>query len=313
MKRIRLIALVLIIVMAGAAGLIGLGKSGLVSAADDPNKTYALKPAAFKSGDKEKLIFKFEAIADAKVPTMPTHPAMPMYSKMEREIEQKITELDGEDITKIERTYKSSKVFLSRTSTQGKQDMLEGKTAIIDQTGDVNFKNLPKDIKKIDADALEEVKKSITMSENNFRMILPRSDVKIKEQWEVDSGNVIGIFNFANPRKRPVHHGCTEVGINSKFTSGNLTCTLKEIKKVKPATDDCAVIELAGSLKGNDGGLNIDIAITGTAVFNLKKAKFLKVECDGTIKMTGDQPCTKTAAVGGTEVSGKLKFAVEFK
>lgn len=297
-------------------GLVGLIRSGLLSAADDPNKTYALKPAPIKTGDKERIIFKMEASATAKFPTMPTHVATGLYSKMERDMEQKFADVDSDtgEVVKIERTYKSSKVFLSKTSSEGKADVFDQKVFYLDNMNDVQLKNPPKEKDPKKADPItDEMKQVMSIDENNFRLILPSSEVKIGEKWEVNQTSALRLFNFANPRKRPVHHGCTEIGINAKFTQASLTCTLKEIKKVKPATDDCAVIELAGNLKGNDSGLNIDIPFTGTAVFNLKKAKFFKAEGKGTISMKGNQPCTKTAAQGETECTGELKFSVEFK
>lgn len=303
-------------VMLISLGLVGLIKGGLLSAADDPNKTFALKPAPVKTGDKERIIFKMEASAAAKFPTMPNHVATGLYSKMERDMEQKFVDVDSDtgEIIKIERTYKSSKVFLSKTSSAGKADVFDQKTLYLDNMNEIQLKNPPKEKDPKKANPItDEMKQVMSIDENNFRLILPPDEVKTGDKWEVNQASALRLFNFANSRKRPVHHGCTEIGINSKFTQASLTCTLKEIKKVKPAKDNCAVIELAGNLKGNDNGLNIDISFAGTAVFDLKKAKFLKAEGKGTLSMKGSQPCTKTAAQGDVDGTGELKFSVEFK
>ncbi|MFA5794377.1 MAG: hypothetical protein WC980_04840 [Candidatus Brocadiia bacterium] len=319
MKKPFLIILSVLISSLILLGIVGLMKAGLVSAADDPNKTFALKPAPVKGGDKEKIIYKFEATATAKFPSMGSHPATPMYSRMERETEQKLVEIDSDtmEIVKIERNYKSSKVLLSKTSTEGKTDIFNGKVLMIDNMNDIALKDASasKDPKKADGGITDEIKQTMSIDENNFRLILPpSSEVKIGDKWDVDGRAAERIFNFANPRVRPLHHGCREIGINCKLTQGKMSCTLKEVKKPKGVSDECAIIDISVNFKGNDSGLELSAAMSGTATFNLKKGKFIKVECKGPLTMKGQQPCTGTyGSIGPVECVGEVKVAVEFK
>jgi hypothetical protein len=271
-----------------------------LESADSP-KSYALK-YLMKEGDKEVIIYKLEANANVEVPSMPKHPLMPLYSKLQQEIEQKILKITDGQITRLERNYRSSKYYISKSSQTPKNEPLDSKKIVIESDGTITSVGQGQT-----SQISETIKSFISIDEHRFALILPSEEVQTKSEWEVSSESVTRIFNFSNHKKRTMSHGCTEVGINAKFSSGSLKCLLKEVKF------DSAVIELNGTLKGEDNGLNIEATLKGTAVFAIKKGRFTKVELTGDIALDGNQPCTKGNAQGQTTGKGKITISYEFK
>lgn len=284
----------LVIILVAAASLTWL------ESADSP-KSYTLKYLA-KEGDKEVIIYKLEASANVEVPSVPKHPAMPLYSKLQQEIEQKIVKITDEQITRLERNYRSSKYYISKSSQNAKTEPLDGKKIVIESDGTITPVG-----QGPTSQITDSIKSSISIDEHRFALILPQEDVQAKSEWEVPAESVTRIFNFSNHKRRTTSHGCTEVGINAHFSSGSLKCLLKEVKS------DSAVIELNGSLKGDDNGMSIEAIIKGIAVFAIKKGRFNKIELTGDITLDGNQPCTKGSAQGQTTGKGKINISYEFK
>lgn len=255
-----------------------------------------------KEGDKEVIIYKLEANANVEVPSIPKHPAMPLYSKLQQEIEQKIVKITDDQITRLERNYRSSKYYISKSSQTPKNEPLDSKKMVIESDGTITS------VGQGPANQItDSIKAFISIDEHRFTPILPAEEVQTKSEWEVPSESVPRMFNFSNHKRRTVSHGCTEVGINAKFSSGSLKCLLKEVKS------DSAVIELNGTLKGEDNGMNIEATFKGTARFAIKKGRFTKVELAGDITLDGNQPCTKGNAQGQTTGKGKITISYEFK
>ncbi|MBI5778336.1 MAG: hypothetical protein HZA49_02650 [Planctomycetes bacterium] len=271
-----------------------------LESADNP-KSYSLK-YLMKEGDKEVIIYKLEATANVKVPSMPTHPGMPLYSKLQQEIEQKILKITDGQVTRLERNYRSSKYFVSKSSQTPKAEPLDTKKIIIDSDGTITPVGQGPTNQITDS-----IKAFISIDEHRFAPILPAEEVQAKSEWEVPSESVPRIFNFSNHKRRTVSHGCTEVCINARFNSGSLKCLLKEVKS------DNAVIELNGTLKGEDNGMNLEATIKGTATFAIKKGRFTKVEISGDITLDGNQPCTKGNTMGQATGEGKINISYEFK
>ncbi|MDI6788301.1 MAG: hypothetical protein QME51_08010, partial [Planctomycetota bacterium] len=213
--------------------------------ATPPPKSYTLS-ASFKEGDKEIIRYKLEASARAETSSIPGHPPILLYSRLEQEIEQKILKLTDGEISRLERTYRSSKYYISKSSQQGKQEPLDGKKIVIESDGTITPANSASFI-------LDEIKKFLSVNEHRFALILPVKEVKVKSEWEVPKEVVTRIFNFSNHKKRSEIHGCTEVGINATFNNGSLKCILKEVKPM--GGQESAVIEMTLSLQGDDNGL----------------------------------------------------------
>ena len=270
-----------------------------LESADQP-KSYTLK-YLMKEGDKEVIIYKLEANANVEVPSQKGHPAMPLYSKLQQEIEQKIVKITDEQITRLERNYRSSKYYISKSSQTPKNEPLDSKKIVIESDGTITT------VGGATSQITDSIKSFISIDEHRFALILPSEEVQTKSEWEIPSESVIRIFNFSNHKRRTVSHGCTEVGINAKFSSGSLKCLLKEVKS------DSAVIELDGTLKGEDNGMNIEATFKGTARFAIKKGRFTKVELAGDITLDGNQPCTKGNSQGQTTGKGKITISYEFK
>ncbi|MEK7309341.1 MAG: hypothetical protein AAB038_00810 [Planctomycetota bacterium] len=267
----------------------------------DPPKSYTLK-YLMKEGDKEVIIYKLEANANVEVPSMPKHPLMSLYSKLQQEIEQKIVKITDGQITRLERNYRSSKYYISKSSQTPKQEPLDSKKIVIESDGTITTVG-----QGPASQITESIKSFISIDEHRFALILPSEEVQAKSEWEAPSESVPRIFNFSNHKRRTVSHGCTEVGINARFSSGSLKCLLKEVKS------DSAVIELNGTLKGEDNGMNIEATFKGTAVFAIKKGRFTKVELAGDIVLDGNQPCTKGNTQGQATGKGKITISYEFK
>ena len=271
-----------------------------LESADSP-KSYALIYTV-KEGDKEVIIYKLEANSNVGIPSMANHPALILYSKLQQEIEQKILKITDGQITRLERNYRSSKYYISKSSQTAKSEPLDSKKIVIESDGTITpvgqgpTNQIP-----------EAIKPFISIDEHYFALILPSEEVQAKSEWDVSSESMVRIFNFSNHKKRTMTHGCTEVGINARFNSGSLKCLLKEVKS------DSAVIELNGALKGEDNGMAIETTFKGTAVFAIKKGRFTKVELAGDIVMDGNQPCTKGNAQGQATGKGKINISYEFK
>jgi hypothetical protein len=266
-----------------------------------PPKTYALK-SLIKEGDKELIIYKLEANALISTPGLPKHPVMPMYSKLQQEIEQKMLKMDGGEIVRLERHYRASKYYISKSSQTPKAESLDGKKIIIESDGTIT----PVGQASIDK-IIDQARPFISVSEHQFALILPAEEIPLKAEWEIPAETVARVFNFSSQKKRAVTHGCTEVGINARFSGGSLKCLLKEIKA------DTAVIELKGELKGEDNGLKIEAALKGAAWFAIKKGRFTKLELAGDIALDGSQPCIQVSAQGQVVGKGKITIAYEFK
>jgi len=287
------LALVVVVGMLAATSLTWLESA-------EPPKSYTLKHL-MKEGDKEIIIYKLEANANAEVPSMLNHPAMPLYSKLQQEIEQKIVKITDGQITRLERNYRSSKYYISKSSQNAKTEPLDSKKIVIESDGTIT------PVGQGPASQItDSIRSFISIDEHRFALILPSEDVQTKSEWEVPSESVSRIFNFSNHKRRTVSHGCTDVGINARFSSGSLKCLLKEVKS------DSAVIELTGSLKGEDNGMSIETTFKGTAVFAIKKGRFTKVELNGDIALDGNQPCTK-GTQAQTTGKGKITISYEFK
>lgn len=265
------------------------------------SKVYSLKHI-FKEGDREIIIYKLEASALIKTPGLPRHPVMPMYSKLNQEIENKVLEAIEGEITRIERTYRSSKYYTSKSAKTPRADLLDGKKIIIESNGTITPVGLAPADKIID-----EVRRLLSIREHQFSVILPRENIPIKAEWNIPSETVASIFNFSNQKKRTVTHGCTEVGINVHFTGGALKCMLKEIKA------DVAVIELKCALQGEDNGLILESSLKGIAWFSMKKNRFTRIELSGDIVLDGSQPCTQGSAQGKVVGNGKMVMSYEFR
>lgn len=271
-----------------------------LESADQP-KSYTLK-YLMKEGDKEVVIYKLEANANVGVPSMPNHPGILLYSKLQQEIEQKILKITDDQITRLERNYRSSKYFVSKSSQTPKQEPLDSKKVIIESDGTITPVGQGPTNQITDS-----IKSFISIDEHRFTPILPSEEVQAKSEWEVPSDSVPRIFNFSSHKRRTVSHGCTEVGINARFSSGSFKCLLKEVKS------DSAVIELNGTLKGDDNGMNIEATLKGTALFAIKKGRFTKVDLNGDIVLDGNQPCTKGNTMGQATGKGKITISYEFK
>ena len=293
-KKLLLGLILLVIALSATASLTWL------ESADSP-KAYALK-YLIKEGDKEVIIYKLEANANVGVPSIPKHPAIPLYSKLQQEIEQKIVKITDGQITRLERNYRSSKYYISKSSQNAKTEPLDGKKIVIESDGTIT------PVGQGPASQItDSIKAFISIDEHRFALILPQEEIQTKSEWEVPSESVPRIFNFSNHKRRTISHGCTEVGINARFSSGALKCLLKEVKS------DSAVIELNGTLKGEDNGMNIEVTLKGTAVFAIKKGRFTKVELTGDITLDGNQPCTKGSAQGQATGNGKITLSYELK
>lgn len=271
-----------------------------LESADSP-KSYILK-YLMKEGDKEIIIYKLEANASVEVPSISNHPGIRLYSKLQQEIEQEIVKITNEQITRLERNYLSSKYYISKLSQTPKAEPLDGKKIVIESDGTITSVG-----QGPASQITDSIKSFISIDEHRFALILPPKEVQTKSEWVVSSESVPRIFNFSNHKKRTISHGCTEVGINARFNSGSLKCLLKEVKS------DSAVIELNGTLKGEDNGLNIEATLKGTAQFAIKKGRFTKVELTGDIVLDGNQPCSNGNAQGQTTGKGKINISYEFK
>lgn len=266
-------------------------------------KSYKLQ-STLKEGDKEVIIYKLDASADAQIPSMPKHSLINLYSRLEQEIEQKISKINDNQIIRLERTYRSSKYYINKSSQTPKPEPLEGKKMIIESDGTITPTPATNQIP-------QEIKQFLSIDEHRFALILPTEEIQVKSEWEVSQETVIRIFNFSNHKKRTTSHGCSEVGINARFSAGSLKCLLKEVKQV--GGQESAVIEMTLNLKGEDNGLGIDANLKGTAFFAIKKSRFSKVKLSGEITLDGNQPCTKTAKEDRVTGKGKLKISYEFK
>ena len=260
-------------------------------------KSYVLKYIV-KEKDVETINIKLDASANVEVPSWPKHPVMPLYSRLEQQIEQKILKISDSQINRIERTYKSSKYFISKSSQTPKAEPLDGKKMVIELDGTIT-PTTP---------ISPEMMSLISIDEHRFGLILPTEEVQVKSEWEVPCETVVRVFNFSNYKKRVLSHGCTEVGINAKFSEGTMKCLLKDIKS------DNAIIEMTVTLKGTDNGMNLDTTLKGTGTFAMKKGRFTKIELVGDMSLEGMQPCTvKVKPSDMAYGKGKLSIAYEFK
>lgn len=275
--------------------IIGLSLTRIESA--PAPKSYTLK-YNIKEGDRETIIYKLEASANVEVPSQGNkHPGIILYSRLEQEIDQKILKISDSQIARIERTYRSSKYFVSKTSQTPKAEPLDGRKITIESDGTITTTS----------PVSPEIKSLISINEHRFGLILPVDDVQIKSEWDVPGETVVKLFNFSNYKKRSTTHGCTDVGINAKFSEGTLKCLLKDVKY------DNALIEMNVTLKGDDNGMTLDATLKGRGTFAIKKGKFTKIELTGEMTLEGMQPCQQPNMRDKATGTGKLSITYEFK
>src|SRR3989339_1134650 len=161
----------------------------------DQPKSYNLK-YIIKEGDKEIISYKLEATANVVVPSIPKHPAMPLYSKLQQEIEQKIVKITDEKISRLERNYRSSKYYISKSSQTPKNDPLNEKKIVIESDGTITPVGQGPTSQIPDA-----IKPLISIDEHMFAPILPSEEVQAKSEWEEPSESAVPLFNFSNHKR----------------------------------------------------------------------------------------------------------------
>ncbi|MEK7449732.1 MAG: hypothetical protein AAB019_09660 [Planctomycetota bacterium] len=281
--------------------LIGLTGSGWPFIfGENPNKV--LLKTDLKKDSQQTVFYELEAEAEVTIPMYLKHAPMKLYSRLQRETKQTILAVEKNNITKVRREYVSSKIFLRKNNPQPRPDPLDQKNLTIEEKDNqINITGV----------ISPHLQSTIFPNENNYALFLPGKPVVVGEQWSVPEADVLEILNFAGSKQRQVYHNCTEIGIKARFEKGTMSCTFKEIKKLEAA--DYAVIEMQGTLAGEDNGLNVEITLTGEGLFNIRLKKIIKVELKGDIKMAGDQPCLLPGQTTQVTGGGTLSFKIEFK
>ena len=250
----------------------------------------------------ETIFYELEAEAEVTIPVHHKHSSMKLYSKLQREIKQKVLKFEKNNIIKVEREYISSKIVRQKRRPRPRRDLFDKKKIIIETTGERI---------EITGAISDHLKSTVSPNENNYRLILPGKLMAVGEEWSVPSEDVLKIFNFASSKRRMVIHGCTEVGLKARFDGGKMTCALAEIEKTDEG--DYGVIKMEGVLEGEDNDLEVRITFTGVALFDIKIKRLTRVEIKGDIKLGGQQPCLLPGETSEVVGEGKIIFKSEFK
>ena len=207
------------------------------------------------------------------------------------EEENEVLEVKGREIVK----YKTilTKEAVNTTSSINGNDMKEDKTSVLqgerlisEKGKDGKWKNALEDGKPTD-----EQKKELAKREgpDNEDEVYPEAKVKVGHAWKLDASKIKSL-----------------IGGTIAEASGEMK--LKFLKVEKIDGDECAVIEITGTIKGKmkeDGAPDLEMAITSTAWRSLKTGIEVKSTMTGTMKIDG------TIKMGDDDIA--LKFEGKFE
>ena len=256
-----------------AAALALAGAAGLTRGQDD--KTYDLRGPAPQKGQVVvgQSVFKItDADVKLKVAGMELEAKQTMTATEEEEVT--FQAVDGRQVTKARTKVVREKV--ETTVTLGGADMsdtkdgdLDGEVIVSERTGPGKWKH-----------SLVDTKPNEKQQKDLDRRVGPESDdelypadkVKVGHAWEVDAAALQKVF------------GGSIVDLKGKLKA-------KFVKLEAVNGEECAVIEMSGTIKGtakaDEGDLAVEMDLTGTTWRSVKTGVDVKDKAKGRVKMSG--------------------------
>ena len=202
-----------------------------------------------------------------------------------------VLEVKGREIVKSKTviTKESVNTTSSINGNEMKEDktsVLQGERIIAEKGKDGKWKNALEDGKPTDEQKKELDKREGPESDDD---VFPEGKVKVGHAWKVDASKIKSI-----------------TGGTIAEASGEMK--LKFLKVEKIDGDECAVIEIRGTIKGKmkeDGAPDLEMAITSTAWRSLKSGIEVKSTITGTMKIEG------TIKMGDDDIGLKFEGKVE--
>lgn len=258
-------------------------------AADD---TYDLRGPAPTKGmavvRKSKMTIKD---ADVTVTVMGMKIDLKQNLDIVGEEEDEVLEVKGREILKYKTTI--TKESVDTTSSINGNDMKEDKTSVLQgerilavKGKDGKWKNLLEDGKPTDEQKKELDKREGPGSDDE---VYPEAKVKVGHAWKVDAAKINSL-----------------TGGTIAEASGEMK--LKFLKVEKVDGEECAVIEISGTIKGKmkeDGAPDLEMTIVSTGWRSLKTGIEVKSKITGTMKIDG------TIKMGDDDVALKFEGKVE--
>ncbi len=202
-----------------------------------------------------------------------------------------VLEVKGREIVKAKTTL--TKETVNTTSSINGNEMKEDKTSVLqgeriiaEKGKDGKWKNALEDGKPSDEQKKELAKREGPDSDDD---VFPEGKVKVGHAWKVDASKIKSV-----------------TGGTISEPSGEMK--LKFLKVEKVDGDECAVIEISGTIKGKmkeDGAPDLEMAITSTGWRSLKTGLEVKSTITGTMKIEG------TIKMGDDDIA--LKFEGKFE
>ncbi len=203
----------------------------------------------------------------------------------EEEIE--VLEVKGREIVKV-KTNLVKELVNTVSSVNGnemkedKTSVLQGERIIAEKGKDGKWKSSLEDGKPTDEQTKELAKREGLDSDDE---VFPEAKVKVGHAWKVDASKIKSL-----------------TGSTISDASGEMK--LKFVKVEKIDGEECAVIEISGTIKGKmkeDGAPDLEMAITSTGWRSLKTGLEVKSTFTGTMKIDG------TIKMGDNDIG--LKFS----
>ncbi|MBX9627825.1 MAG: hypothetical protein K2X82_28765 [Gemmataceae bacterium] len=253
--------------------LAGLAGAGLARAQDD--KAYDLRGPAPKRGQAVvgTTVFKIKN-ADFKLKAGGTELDGKMTMTSTDEEEVTALAVDGRQVTKA-RTRVLKEQVETVTDLGGddapdtKPGDLDGEVIVSERTGPGKWKHTLVDTKPSDKQKKELDKR---VGPENDDDLYPAGEVKVGHAWEVDAAALQKVF-----------------GGSVQDLKGKLKAKFVRVEEV--GGEPCAVVEMAGSVKGvakeDEGDLAVEMDLTSTTWRSLKTGVDVRERAKGRVKMAG--------------------------
>ena len=251
-----------------------LAGAGLSRGQDD--KTYDLRGPAPKKGQvlTSKTVFK---IADAAVRLKVAGMELDAKQTMTATDEEEVTFLavDGRQVTKARTKVVREKVETAialggaEEPPETKDGDLDGEVIVSERTGPGKWKHSLIDSKPTEKQQKDLDKRVGPESDDD---LYPDGKVKVGHAWEVDAAALQKVF-----------------GGSIQELKGKLKAKFVRVEEV--AGEECAVVEMSGTIKGvakeDEGDLAVEMDMAGTTWRSVKTGVDVKDRAKGRLKMSG--------------------------
>jgi hypothetical protein len=256
-----------------AVAAVVLAGAGPSAGRDD--KTYDLRGPAPQKGQvlTSTTVFKIKnAEVRLKVAGMELEARQSLTATEEEELT--FLAVDGRQVTKARTKVVKEKV--ETVTALGGADMedtkdgdLDGEVIVSERTGPGKWKHSLVDTKPNDKQQKDLDKR---VGPENDDELYPEGKVKVGHEWTVDAAALQKVL-----------------GGSIQDLKGKLKARFVKVEEVDG--EECAVVEMAGTIKGvakeDEGDLAVEMDLTGTTWRSVKTGVDVKDRAKGTIKMSG--------------------------